>query len=71
MVVQRELEKVKKRQLEREREREALEAERAREQRDKESDYYTAWEKQEDKVHTIQLPTQYLSSCSKSVVYYW
>lgn len=53
---------MKKRQLEREREREALEAERAREQRDKESDYYTAWEKQEDKVGI----TIYI--CSSSLV---
>lgn len=41
---------MKKRQLEREREKEARDREKEEEQRSKESDYYSAWEKQEDTV---------------------
>ena len=55
-----ELEKVKKRRLEREREMEEREKERELEQREKESEYYSAWEKQEDTVSRSEVKvTQY------------
>lgn len=49
-----ELEKVKKRRLEREREQEEREKEREMLQREKEADYFQAWEKQEDGFHLNQ-----------------
>ncbi|KAH3703344.1 cactin-like [Dreissena polymorpha] len=49
-----ELEKVKKRRLEREREREERENEREMLQRDKEAEYYREWEKSEDTFHLQQ-----------------
>ncbi|ELU18660.1 hypothetical protein CAPTEDRAFT_161063 [Capitella teleta] len=49
-----ELEKVKKRRLEREKEREAREEEREMMQRDKEAEYYKTWENQEDSFHLQQ-----------------
>ncbi|RUS88800.1 hypothetical protein EGW08_003430 [Elysia chlorotica] len=49
-----ELEKVKKRRLEREREQEEREQEREMLQREKEADYFQAWEKQEDGFHLNQ-----------------
>ena len=45
-----ELEKVKKRRIEREHERDEREKEREMLQRDKEADYHCQWEKQEDNV---------------------
>ena len=51
---QRELEKVKKRRLERERELEEREREREQLQRDKEAEYFREWEKQEDSFHLQQ-----------------
>nr|XP_022328674.1 cactin-like [Crassostrea virginica] len=50
----RELEKVKKRRLERERQMEEREEERELMQREKESEYYRVWEKQEDNFHLNQ-----------------
>lgn len=49
-----ELEKVKKRRLEREREREEREKEREMMQREKEAEYYREWEKSEDTFHLQQ-----------------
>ncbi|KAK2156039.1 hypothetical protein LSH36_223g02000 [Paralvinella palmiformis] len=49
-----ELEKVKKRRLEREHEREEREHEREMLQRQKEAEYYREWEKQEDNFHLNQ-----------------
>uniref|UniRef100_A0A0B7AJL8 Splicing factor Cactin n=1 Tax=Arion vulgaris TaxID=1028688 RepID=A0A0B7AJL8_9EUPU len=49
-----ELEKVKKRRLEREREQEEREKEREMLQREKEADYFKEWEKQEDGFHLNQ-----------------
>ncbi|KAH9499235.1 hypothetical protein Btru_004494 [Bulinus truncatus] len=49
-----ELEKVKKRRLEREHEQEEREKEREMLQREKEADYYKEWEKQEDGFHLSQ-----------------
>jgi len=49
-----ELEKVKKRRLEREKEREEREKEMELIQREKESEYYKEWEKQEDRFHLEQ-----------------
>jgi len=49
-----ELEKVKRRRQEREREREEREREMEMIQRDKESEYYKEWEKQEDRFHLEQ-----------------
>ena len=45
-----ELEKVKKRRMEREHERAEMEREREMLQRDKEAEYHSLWEKQEDNV---------------------
>ena len=45
-----ELEKVKKRRVEREREKEERDREQEMMQRDKEADYFREWEKQEDSV---------------------
>ncbi|GAB1600410.1 cactin-like [Argonauta hians] len=50
----RELEKVKKRRLEREKEQEEREKERERLQREKEAEYFREWEKQEDSFHLHQ-----------------
>lgn len=50
----RELEKVKKRRLERERQMEERDQERELMQREKESEYYREWEKQEDYFHLNQ-----------------
>ncbi|XP_048736311.1 splicing factor Cactin-like [Ostrea edulis] len=50
----RELEKVKKRRLERERQMEERDNERELMQREKESEYYREWEKQEDNFHLNQ-----------------
>lgn len=50
----RELEKVKKRRLEREKEQEEREQERERLQREKEAEYFREWEKQEDSFHLHQ-----------------
>lgn len=49
-----ELEKVKKRRLEREKEREEREKEREMLQREKEAEYYREWEKSEDTFHLQQ-----------------
>ncbi|KAJ8304258.1 hypothetical protein KUTeg_017841 [Tegillarca granosa] len=58
-----ELEKVKKRRLERERELEEREKERERLQRDKEVEYFREWEKQEDSVtKPIDLLGKYISA---------
>ena len=54
MILQRELEKVKKRRLERERELEERDREREQLQRDKEAEYFREWEKQEDTFHLQQ-----------------
>ncbi|KAJ8304998.1 hypothetical protein KUTeg_018581 [Tegillarca granosa] len=56
-----ELEKVKKRRLERERELEEREKERERLQRDKEVEYFREWEKQED-TKPIDLLGKYISA---------
>ena len=48
-----ELEKVKKRRLEREHERDEREKEHEMQQRDKEAEYHTLWEKQEDNVSLL------------------
>ena len=54
IIFQRELEKVKKRRLERERELEERDREREQLQRDKEAEYFREWEKQEDTFHLQQ-----------------
>lgn len=51
----RELEKLKRRKIEREREREEREREREFEQRQKEAEYHQEWEKQEDSFHLKQV----------------
>ena len=50
-----ELEKVKKRRVEREHERDEREREREMLQRDKEAEYHCQWEKQEDNVSNKEL----------------
>jgi len=59
-----ELEKVKKRRLEREREKEERDNEQEMMQREKEIEYFREWEKQEDSV-CFPMP----SSCFNFVIY--